>query len=251
MLEVPLTMHKIIILVPFRNVRPYIIDCINSIIGQHYNNYEVFLLDDASDDGTLDLIDGEVEKFHRVRNKKRLGLMENIYKALMELPIKDEDIVIQLDGDDYLLGEYVLQIINATYDSNTLLSYGQFIDNYGRMGFCSPYSKEEFASIRSVRWKASHIKTFKYKLFKAFLRQDPHCENLKTETGQFYEYASDIALMFPLMEIAGFENTAMIQNIVYCYRRHPNNDGASTVGRQLQLDVENAIRNRTPLKRMF
>lgn len=250
--EQSLHIHKIVVLVPFRNVRNYIIDCVSSVLAQQYPSYEIYLLDDASTDGTLDELDDEIEHVHKVRNESRLGPMENIYRALVTLPIDDEDIVVLLDGDDYIFGEYAFQLINEKYDNNVLLTYGSYIDNYGRPSYWAPYSQEEFEDLRKAPWKASHLKTFKYKLFRAFLQQDPTAGNFKFYNDDaFYMAASDRGIMIPLMEIAGFENTDMITNIVYCYRLHPNNDHASTAGRQMQLDVENDICNRPALQRMF
>jgi glycosyltransferase involved in cell wall biosynthesis len=249
--EETLIMHKMVVLVPFRNVGDYIIDCVNSLLAQHYDNYEVFLLDDASDNGTMDLIDVEFDHIHKVKNERRLGPMENIYKYLTELPIKDEDIVILLDGDDYLFGEYALQIVNEKYNNDALLTYGQYINNYGQIGHCAAYTESEFENVRKAPWKASHLKTFKYKLFKALLQQDPGAMSFKFNNGQFYMAASDQAIMIPLMEIAGYEHVSYINNIVYCYRQSPNNDHSSPEGLNLQFGVVDHIRTKSPLKRMF
>ncbi|NML40006.1 glycosyltransferase family 2 protein [Chitinophaga sp. G-6-1-13] len=243
--------HKMIVLVPFRNAGNYIIDCVSSVLGQEYKNYEVYLLDDASDDGTLDLIDEDLEHFHIVRNKERLGSLENMYQALVNLPIEDEDVVVLLDGDDYIFGEFAFQIVNNKYNENALLTYGQYITNYGFYDPCPPYTPEEFENLRQSGWKASHLKTFKYKLFKAFLQQDPNADNFRYNDGRFYASTSDQALMLPLMEVAGYENVVSIPNIVYCYRIHPNNDHQTDSGRKLQLEAVHDIRSRPSLKRMF
>jgi len=68
--------NRIIVLVPFRNVGNYIIDCVSSILGQEYNNYEVYLLDDASDDGTIVLIDDDLPNFYKRINNSRIGALE-------------------------------------------------------------------------------------------------------------------------------------------------------------------------------
>lgn len=246
-----IVMHNMIVLVPFRNVGAYIIDCVNSLLEQHYGNYEVLLLDDASDNGTLDLIDEEFSHIRKIKNHRRMGPMENVYRHLTGLSFNDDDIIVLLDGDDYLFGNYALQIVNAKYNDNALLTYGQYINNYGQIGHCSPYTREEFQNLRKAPWKASHLKSFKYKLFKEFMKQDPDAMNFKFGNGQFYMAASDQAIMIPLMEIAGFENTSYISNVVYCYRQHPNNDHSSSLGLALQMEAVDDIRARPSLKRVF
>ena len=237
--------HRIIVLVPFRNVGDYIIDCVNSIFSQRYSNYEVYLLDDNSDDSTLDLIDVEVNNLHKIKNQKRVGPMENLYSALTTFPLEDEDIVVLLDGDDFLFGEYCFQMLNEKYsEGNVQITYGQYISNFGIIGHCSPYTKEEFNNLRKARWKASHLKTFKYKLFKTFLEIDPIAKSFKFDDGSFFMATSDIGIMIPLLEIAGFERSFCFSNVMYCYRLHPNNDHASLEGRNSQLQAENCIRSR-------
>ena len=44
------------ILTPFKNTAQYLDDCINSIINQSYQNWELILVDDFSTDKTLDVI---------------------------------------------------------------------------------------------------------------------------------------------------------------------------------------------------
>ena len=251
MKNAPLVFYRIIVLVPFRNVGHYIINCINSIVGQIYNNYEVYLLDDASDDDTLDILDIDHINIHRIRRKKSIGAMENIYMALVELPIQDEDILLFIDGDDYLISDFAFQIINEKYNNGSLITGGRLINNYGQLYQPFLYSKEEFEHLRVSKWINPHPKSFKYKLFKAFLKQDATATNLKHANGKFFTYTSDMALMFPLMEIAGFENIAFISNILYCYRLHSNNVHANDTKRKQQIDTEKDIRNRVPLKRMF
>jgi len=246
-------MHKMVVLVPFRNAGRYIIDCVNSFIVQEYDNYEVYMLDDASDDGTMDLIDREYDFIHKLRNAERGGALRNICNALMTIPIDDDDIVILVDGDDYVFGEYAFQIVNERYAYSTaLLTYGMEINNFGHVGWYHMYSQEQFDNLRrSAPFMASHLKTFKYKLFKELLKQDPTLSRFKFPNGQFYMHAYDVALMFSLMEIAGIENIAFISNVNYCRRLHPQNESASLEGRELQLLAEKSARSHPPFNRVF
>ena len=241
--------HKMIVLIPFRNAREYIIECVNSVLGQMYTNYEIYLLDDCSDDGTLDKIDKRGSKIHKIIFKSRRGALGNLYSALTTLPIYDNDIVIILDGDDFIIGEYVFLMLNERYNKEkVLLTYGQYITSFGNMGHCAAYSEEEFKNLRQAPFKASHLKSFKYSLFRKFLSYDPNAYHLKDAAGMFYAVTYDMAIMMPLMEIAGFERILFVSNILYCYRLHPNNDHEKPNGRQLQLSVEREIRGKPTFK---
>lgn len=250
-----LVQHKIIILIPYRNPGDYIVDCVNSILIQKYANYEVYLLDDASDDNSYEQIEEftkNVSNFHYLKNEKRIGALANLHKWLIKLSAHKNDIIAIVDGDDQLFGEYSLQIVNYTYNHyNSLLTYGQFIDSYGNISGISSYTQEEFSKLRKSSWKATHLKTFKYSLFKNFLQKDPTCDSFRNNDGNFYLSTYDMALMFPLMEIAGYKKCAFIPNILYCYRLHPHNDHATTEGRMLQIEAEQHIRSRLSIIKKF
>ena len=73
-------------IIPFRNANKYIVECINSIIIQQYSPYEVYLLDDASDD----MLDEQIKKlvettsnFHYSRNNNRIGLCFQMYDKIL------------------------------------------------------------------------------------------------------------------------------------------------------------------------
>lgn len=242
--DVSLTMHKIVVLVPFRNAKNHIIDCLNSILSQEYDNYIVYLLDNASDDGTTSLVE-ESEKIHICRSSSQLATLETLHNALTTLAIKDEDIVLILPGEDCLLGEFVFQLINEKYNAGKLLTYGQFIDNCGNVSNVVPYSKVEFDNIRKAPWKAAHLITFKYRLFKELTLLDPDSRQLKfSGDDRFYDSAYDLALMLPLMEIAGYEKIGAIHNVLYCHRSFPKKS-LTQMERLQQMKTEQDIRGKT------
>lgn len=48
---------KISVIVPVYNVKPYLFDCINSIIDQTYKNLQIIIVDDGSTDGSSEICD--------------------------------------------------------------------------------------------------------------------------------------------------------------------------------------------------
>ena len=51
------------ILVPVYNVRKYLDECVESLIGQSIPDYEVVLVDDGSTDGSGEMCDAWQERF--------------------------------------------------------------------------------------------------------------------------------------------------------------------------------------------
>ena len=195
------------------------------------------------------------ENFHIIRNENRIGATENMYNALMTIPMEENDILIRIDGDDYFLGPFVFQIVNEKYNQGSfLMTYGQeiIVDGCLKPTYRSPYTKEEFDNLRKIEWKMPPLRTFKYKLFTELIQQDPEVKCLKFNgREEFYVFSSDVALMYPLMEIAGFENIGMINNVLYCYRYHSNNDHETIDGRKIQFQTELDIRAGKPFRQVF
>lgn len=55
-------MVKFSIIVPVYNVEKYIGDCLDSILNQTYDNFEVIVVNDGSPDNSQDIIDKYVKK---------------------------------------------------------------------------------------------------------------------------------------------------------------------------------------------
>ena len=77
-----------------------------SIVNQDYSNYKVVIIDDASEDGTGDLIQaflrkvkGHHDRFVFIKNTQRQSAVPNINMAIRKHCGKD-DIALLVSGDD-------------------------------------------------------------------------------------------------------------------------------------------------------
>ena len=73
-------------IIPVFNVENYIIQCVESIINQTYNNFEIILIDDNSKDNSLKIV-SEIEKTHKdkikiLKNAKNVGAGASRNKGL-------------------------------------------------------------------------------------------------------------------------------------------------------------------------
>jgi glycosyltransferase involved in cell wall biosynthesis len=236
------------IIIPFRNCEKYISDCVKSLLTQTHNNWSAYFCDDASTDNTLSHIPSD-PRFIVKSNTKRMTALPNIHFGIIDAKPNDQDIICILDGDDFLIRPDALDIIDNLYNDNTLLTYGQYIWPNGQVGHCRSYSKEEFDVIRKGSYWASHMRTFKYKLYKELMSQDPNLNCYKRSNGEFYTVTYDVAIMTPLMEIAGFENTKFNPVPIYLYRIHEQND--HFVNAQEQKIFEKEIFEKKPFTRKF
>src|SRR5262249_3798392 len=66
---IPATAHPFIsIIVPARNEERSILHCVESLLAQDYDNYEVIVVDDGSNDGTGFILD-EMQRTHAQRER--------------------------------------------------------------------------------------------------------------------------------------------------------------------------------------
>ena len=238
---------KIIVLIPYFNVYTYLNECYESLLTQKYKNYELYFLDDASTDGSSSIV-YEAKNVKIIRQYDRAFALKNLADILRFSNFNDEDIITIVDGDDFLSNPNVLKIINDLYtETNCLLTYGQYVCSNGVEGHCIPYTRDEFKGLRDLDFRASHLKTFKYCLFREFLNQDQTLNSYRDNLGEYYKMAYDVALMYPLMEIAGFENIIFNNKVLYVYRIHSLND--MNIDRMLQRQIEIEIRAKSPFKK--
>jgi glycosyltransferase involved in cell wall biosynthesis len=231
-------MNRFVFIIPFRNVKDYIKQCADSLINQNYKNWIAVFCDDASNDETCDNIPNN-KRFIIRKNKERLTALPNIHNGIMESNLNDEDIICILDGDDFLIRPDAIDILNNLYNDDTLLTYGQYIWPNGQIGHCRAYTREIFNELRKHGHWASQLRTFKYKLYKELLNQDPDLNCFKDKNGEFYTITYDVAIMTPLLEIAGFDRIKFNPEPLYYYRIHQNND--HQIDAKLQREVASEI----------
>lgn len=133
---------KISVIVPFRNVKPYILDCLKSIQNQTYSNFEVILLDDDSNDGSEFIAEAfakEDNRFFYVKLSKQKSI-----SALRNLGIAKATgkYLCWIDSDDFVSKDF----LKILYDN---ITSGNF-----QMSTCS-YKKSKNRNIKLDVYKKS------------------------------------------------------------------------------------------------
>jgi len=216
--------NKFIIIIPVYNAEQYIEKCMNSVLMQDYNNYNIIVIDDNSTDSTYKKLSYLHNKydFELIKNDVRLNTpLANFVKGINLYSDDKEDIIVMVDGDDFLYNDKVLSYLNDVYqDDNIYMTYGQFIPLSGSYG---KYCKDilNFRTYRkSGNWFAGHLRTFKNKLWKLIDDKD-----LRNENGEYFKVASDASYIYPLLELCGKNHVKFIDDILYVYNDlNPIND---------------------------
>ena len=241
--------NRIVVVTPFYNPGDFIEQCVASLITQKYDNYKMLFIDDASTDGAYEKLPLDDARGTFIKNDVRKTALENLHNAIMN-HCEPDDIVVLVDGDDWLPNKNVLSYINDFYSAHDCwIMYGQSSWTDGRRGFASAYSEKEFNSLRKTPFKVSHLRTFRAGLYQKIQEQDPGFSSMKDLNGDFYKMTYDVAIMFPIMEMAGYDKVKFNDTILYTYNRgNPISD--DRVNQALQTNIHMEINKKPCFKKI-
>ena len=241
------------IVIPCYNAENYIESCISSLQQQTAKDFEAVIVDDASTDLTSEKADETIKndsRFKLIKKGENKGGLASIVDGTEALNPGKDDILINIDGDDFLYLTTALEIINYTYErTDCLITYGSFKTHSGQirmLGQGRRYTQNIInrCMYRKADWIASHLRTYKYCLWDNIKRED-----LQDEDGEYWRYAWDMAFMFPMLEMAGDRQEA-VSDIIYCYR---DDTGANdhTINRDGQKRAAKKIRDKMPYSKQY
>ena len=242
---------KVKIVVPFYNAEKWLKKCIKSVKMQEYEHFECILVDDMSKDSSHSVAKQEIgsdARFKLVKNKKKYFALENIARAIKMANCDDEDVILLLDGDDWLSSTYTLSTLVEYYEKQAcLMTYGSYVYNPGGVRGVEPskypQSVIDANSFREDQWRASHLRSFTYYLWKN-LNQD----DLKDSDGNYYTMAYDQAIMLPLLEMSG-DRSEYIEESLYVYNKE-NPLNVDKIKAQRQFETAQEIRNKKPYTKL-
>ncbi len=208
----------LVVVIPSYNNSKTFKKTLDSVFNQHYSNYRVIYIDDASTDGTGTLVHDYIKlnslqhKTTLIHNNTRQRKLKNIYNAIHSC--HDWEIVVQIDGDDWLAHNGVFALINKLYTEHDIwLTYGQYRNipkeealrwHMPEIGRAEPVPQSvvKTRSFRSWKWVYMHLRTFYAWLFKQIQLKDLLTENVMGFKGKFYPASNDLAIMYPMVEMA-------------------------------------------------
>ena len=237
--------HHIVVVTCSYNNRHIYAKNLNSILSQDYDNFNLVYIDDCSWDGTRLLVRKYIKDHNcgdrvlLVSNRERQFALANLYYNIHRC--HKESIIVLVDGDDWLIDSHVLSFINETYCAADIwLTYGQFIVYPGgEKGFNVPYplAVVERNGFRYYGHTASHLRTFYAGLFHQIVIDDLMFQ------GQFFPMCYDLAIMFPMLEMARLHFKFIDMPLLVYNNDNPFND--YKVDKHMQRKLDLIIRART------
>lgn len=218
--QFPVTEQKpFVIIIPSYNNEKYAEKNLRSVFSQDYDNFRVIYIDDNSRDKTLAVAQKllkEIDPKHRtslIHNSTNFGALANIYNAVHSC--HDQEIVVLLDGDDFLAHEYVLKTLNQMYaDPGIWMTYGNYLEYpwYLRTSTEKKSIETLFKKKPEREEITTHLRTFYASIFKEIKIEDLFYR------GRFYPMSWDLAFMLPMLEMCN-DHAAFVQDVLYLHNR--------------------------------
>ena len=221
-------------MVPVYNVELYVAECIESVLNQTYQNFELILVDDGSPDKSGEICDEYAKKDTRIRvfHKENGGL---IHTRRFAIDKAEGDWYVFLDSDDTLQPNALETIYNK------ILQYHCDLVIYGWQRFCGDTVLEDTATGRSdfiFPDKRSLYKTvFFDQQYNSLCRKAVKANLFDGRDYSFFysiKHAEDLLQSIEILENA--EQVLYTDEILYNYRNNPTSITHSIRYNQHQID---------------
>lgn len=230
--------NRITVVTPAYNAEKYIERCILSVAQQDYIRYNMVIIDDCSTDATVEVARRTINnlpkslqnKFELIENKINQGAVYNQVTAIQKC---SEDIIMLLDGDDWLVNDPTLfDKYNNIYNDGAEFTYGScwsVVDNIPLIAQEYPPEIKNSKQYRSYKfnWNMpyTHLRTFKASLMHGYIKEHGVYAFQDPSTFQWLKAGGDTAVFYAMIEYAAPDRVVCVSEIVYNYNdANPLND---------------------------
>lgn len=211
-------MTRISVIVPFWNCTDWALRALRSLALQSPRPDQVLVVDDAStqDTSLVEFYCKYRAGWRFVRNEVNVGKALNLWNGIASFGDDPEQVVLILDGDDFLAPHALRRIAQIYEDPAVWVSYGQYTpwpENTGQV-LASAYPDHVLAarSFRNCEIHFNHPLSFRKKVWDHLSPAD-----LQDANGAWFPGGADFVVMVPLMELAGREHLYFNEHVIYHY----------------------------------
>ena len=208
------------IIVPVYNVELYLGECIESILNQTYETFELLLVNDGSKDSSGEICDEYAQKDPRIRviHKENEGPSATRNRGIEEA---EGEFIVFVDSDDKIKEEMLEKMVRAMDGYHTDLAicgFERFRDDWKQNSRISPYSLVIFQSQRELASVYNKPATNLFgvsiwaKMYRVEIIQE---HNIRFQTD--IDYEEDCC--FNLEYFRHIETVAVLRDYFYCWRQ--------------------------------
>lgn len=210
---------EISVIIPVYNVEKYISRCIKSILSQTFNDFEIVVVNDASPDKSMQIVQEYAQndaRFVIVDNKQNMGLM---WTRMVGYKNAKGKYLIFCDSDDYL-PENALEILyNAINDTDISLvvSNAQYVSDNKKESIIT--NKLSFGNDTESIYKSLLTGELFHSVWGKIYNRNLFC-NYEYETFEKQTNGEDGILFYQLVK--NVNKLKLIDDITYYYYINPN-----------------------------
>ena len=103
---------EVSVVVPIYNVEKYLRQCLESLVNQNFDDYEIILINDGATDNSMKIAQEFEDKYKNIKllSKKNAGLGAARNTGMKYVTGK---YVLFVDSDDYVSPEYISELYNV------------------------------------------------------------------------------------------------------------------------------------------
>lgn len=123
------TIPLVSVVLPVFNVEKYIKECMNSILAQTFQNFEIIVIDDCSIDNTLSIIETFNDpRIRIIKKQENKGLIDSLN---LGFSIAKGKYVARMDGDDVSLKERFKKQLTVLENNKEIKAVGCWLQFFG------------------------------------------------------------------------------------------------------------------------
>lgn len=214
------------------------------------SKYTAVFASDGSTDNTAQLLQEIIPLPHKVWiQSENKGAAYTRHHIIKNLCMNDEDVIILVGLDDEVLPN-ILTEVDKHYKTGKWMTYGNWIDQYGRglpSNFKLDFERSTHASrnYRRVTYRSTAPNTFKYFLYKQIPKEDLQIN------GEWINTTTESEVMFSCLEMCGKDKIGIITKPIYLYNRNLPNGTLKRLGREYKYQILEIIKNRPKRNQLF
>ncbi|MBQ2946737.1 MAG: glycosyltransferase [Bacilli bacterium] len=178
---------KFSIIIPIYNVEKYLEKCLNSVLSQSYENFEVIMVNDGTKDNCKKIMDtfSKRDKRFKAYNKENGGLSD---ARNFGLNYATGDYLIFIDSDDYIENDYLFKVneilkknkevdvlrikCKKVDEQGNLICFEKSINKNGIVTICDLFCLDFFETAWSYVYNLSFWKKNNFKYMKDKIHED-------------------------------------------------------------------------------
>ena len=241
-----------VFIMPAYNGARWIRRIFDSIKSQNYKNYRIIYVDDCSDDNTvkeLQAYKGQnpTMNIQTIHNQTRQWPAYSRYIAARQT--YDHEVIIFLDGDDWLVDDNCLQTLNTVYQNpNIYATFGSMENAPWQFKKWKKYNRQVINDGEGAYFP--HLRTTRSQIVKAI---PPYY--MQTETSEWLHVCTDVALFMAVIEAVGSDGYVFLRNPFVHYNTSNHNKNSkegytNSKGSDMRIYYRSTIRDKIPMKKI-